>query len=187
MPVDGMSTAYGMESGAEEMGEKAVVSALGRLPALLGRGRAGPFIAPALAVLCAINVLPLLMVDRRFFLPFSRRPPEHAAAIPRRGQLHRFDDGSRHLGAFHKHRRDDRHQRFHPARYWRAAGFSVSSPVSGSPPSDDAGIGPDAAFDGRGRDVFQSVLRSNLRHRQRVRPPLHGRSRSRRWERPFRR
>ena len=55
-----MSTAYDVESGAEEMGENAIVSAAGRPSALLGRGRAGPFIAPALAVLCAINVLPLL-------------------------------------------------------------------------------------------------------------------------------
>jgi multiple sugar transport system permease protein len=42
------------------MAENAVVSASERPPQWLGRGSAGPFIAPALAVLCAINVLPLL-------------------------------------------------------------------------------------------------------------------------------
>jgi multiple sugar transport system permease protein len=42
------------------MAGNAVVRASDRRPALLGRGHPGPFIAPALAVLCAINVLPLL-------------------------------------------------------------------------------------------------------------------------------
>src|SRR5271166_1590586 len=116
------------------------------------------------------------LVDWRFVFPFSRRPLEHAATFPRFWQLRRPDDRSGHMGALRQHRRNDRRQRFDSTGSWRAVGFLVPKAISGPPPGDDVGPCADVAFHGRGRHVLQPVLRSDVRHRQRVGQALHRRA-----------
>ena len=138
------------------------------------RGRvAAPFIAPALAVLCVINVLPFLWSIGVSFFHFRA---DHLNTPPRFlgfGNYARSDHRSGHLGALRQHRRDDRLQRFDPTRRRRAVGLSVSSAISGPSSGDDAGLDADAALDGGCRHVFQPVLRSDVRHRERDRAAVH--------------
>ena len=149
---------------------------VGREEAIHRAASAAPFVAPALAILCADKCAAVAVVYRRFVLPVSRRPSDEAASLSRDRQLCRPDDRSRRLGAFPQHRVYDRCQRGDANRGRRAARFRLLPPVSRTTGGADARPDPDAAFDGRSRHFLQPLLRSYVRHRERVCPPVHRRA-----------
>ena len=121
-----------------------------RQPTRAAAARAAPFIAPALAVLCAINVLPLLWSIGVSFFHF---------------RADRLNTPPRFLG-FGNYADlmtdPDIWEHFVNTGAMIAVSVSiqllVSPAISGPPACHDVGPRADAALDSRGRDVLQPVL-----------------------------